>query len=240
MSSVPERIAAELEEEILERRLGAGARFALRTELIDRFGVSANAMNEALRILRERAVIEVRPGVQGGVFVSQPPPQLRLGVIDVWFRGLLVDAVELFEARTMLEDSFASVAAERATPEDCRDLDWAVESLRDNRADPRGYLEANMRFHGTIARAARVPVLAGMYESIVTLVRGTLVRAEFAGPQAAKVIDENIVVHARIAAAIRTRDHETLAAAIRDHRTDLVRLADPSRSPGRTRTRPTS
>jgi DNA-binding FadR family transcriptional regulator len=235
MSSVPERIAAELEEEILEQRLSAGARLALRTELIDRFGVSANAMNEALRILRERSIIEVKPGVQGGVFVAQPPPQLRLGVIDVWFRGLLVDAVDLFEARTMLEDSFAAVAAERATPEDCRDLDWAVESLRDNRADPRGYLEANIRFHRTIARAAGVPVLAGMYESIVTLIRATLVRAEFAGPTAAEVIDENITVHARIASAVRNRDHEALSAAILDHRTDLVRLTDPSRSPGRTR-----
>src|SRR4051812_29573864 len=100
MPSVAERIAGTLEEEILQQRLEPGARFALRTELIDRFGVSASAMNEALRILRERGVIQVRPGAQGGVFIAQPPPQLRLGVIDVWFRGLLVDPVDLFEARS--------------------------------------------------------------------------------------------------------------------------------------------
>ncbi|WP_439656495.1 GntR family transcriptional regulator [Lentzea sp. HUAS TT2] len=116
MTSVPDRIAAELEKEILEQRLDSGARYALRTELIERYGVSANAMNEALRILRERGVVVVKPGVQGGVFIAQPPPQVRLGVIDLWFRGLLVDAVDLFEARSLLEDGFAEVAAERATP----------------------------------------------------------------------------------------------------------------------------
>lgn len=233
MPSVAERIAADLEEEILQRRLAAGARFALRTELIDRFGVSANAINEALRILRERGVIQVRPGVQGGVFVAHPPPQLRLGAIDVWFRGLLVDAVDLFEARSLLEDSLAGVAAERATPEDCRDMEWALEELREAREDARRYLDVNLRFHTAVARAARIPVLAGMYESIVTLVRGTLVRAEFSGSGAAKVIDENILVHARIARAIRERDQPALAAALIDHRADLVRLPDSSRSPGR-------
>lgn len=233
MPSVPERIAAELEQEILQRRLEPGERLALRTDLIDRFGVSANAMNEALRILRERDVISVKPGVQGGVFVTQLPPQVRLGVIDLWFRGLLVDAVDLFEARALLEDTFATVAAERATPEDARDLDWALEELRGAQDDPRRYLEANLRFHSAVARAARVPVLAGMYESIVTLARGTLVRAEFVGSNARQVVAHNVEVHARMAKAIKARDHDALAKALRDHRADLVRISEPSRSPGR-------
>ncbi|MFJ5985062.1 FadR/GntR family transcriptional regulator [Lentzea sp. NPDC092896] len=233
MTSVPDRIAAELEKEILEQRLDSGARYALRTELIERYGVSANAMNEALRILRERGVVVVKPGVQGGVFIAQPPPQVRLGVIDLWFRGLLVDAVDLFEARSLLEDGFAEVAAERATPEDARDLGWALEELRDRRDDPRLYLEANMRLHAVIARAARVPVLAAMYESIVTLLRGALVRAEFAVADPSEALDHNIEVHARLIKAITSGDRELLAAAITDHRTDLVRLTEPSRSPGR-------
>ncbi|WP_189155601.1 FadR/GntR family transcriptional regulator [Lentzea pudingi] len=233
MTSVPERIAADLETEILARRLDSGARFALRTELIERFAVSANAMNEALRILRERGVVTVKPGVQGGVFIAQPPPQVRLGVIDLWFRGLSVDAVDLFEARSVLEDGFAAVAAERATPEDARDLEWALEELRDRKQDPRLYLEANMRFHGVIARAARVPVLANVYESIITLMRGALVRAEFAVPDPSAALDRNVEVHALLARAIISRDREALTGALAAHRTDLVRLAEPSRSPGR-------
>jgi len=90
-----------------------------------------------------------------------------------------------------------------------------------------------MRFHGAVARAARVPVLAGMYESIVTLLRGTLVRAEFSGPAVEDVIDHNVEVHARLARAITTRDHSALAKALVEHRADLVRISEPSRSPGR-------
>ncbi|MFD9701621.1 FadR/GntR family transcriptional regulator [Lentzea sp. NPDC059081] len=225
MTSVPDRIAAELEKEILERRFESGARFALRTELIERFSVSANAMNEALRILRERGVVHVKPGAQGGVFVAQPPPQVRLGVIDVWFRGLRVPAAEVFEARTVLENTFAEVAVERTTPADARDLDWALEEMRARKGDAVQYLEANMRFHAVIARAARVPLLADFYESIVVLLRGALVRAEFAVPDPRPELDANIAVHARLAKAIVTGDRRLLAAALVDHTADLVRFS---------------
>jgi len=233
MTSVPDRIATELEKEILDRRFESGARLALRTELIERFGVSANAMNEALRILRERGVVHVKPGVQGGVFVSQPPPQVRLGAIDLWFRGLRVDAADLFEARSLLENSLAEVAVSRATPEDARDLEWALEELRARKDDALQYIEATMRFHGVIARAARVPVLTEFYESIVVLLRGTVVRAEFAVPDAHAVLDSNIEVHARMARAIINGDRQSLASALDDHGTDLVRLAEPSQRAGR-------
>ena len=225
--SLAERLAEELEQEILRQRMDAGARFGLRSTLIERYAVSANVMNEALRILRDRGVVTVRPGPQGGVFVAHPPPQLRLGAIDLWFRGLHVDPAELFEARTLLEESLAVVAGARATPEDVRDLQWSLAELRDSRADARGYLEANMRLHGVIARAARVPVLAGMYESICVLLRSALVRAEYVAEGHAAIIEHNIGVHAALCDAIGRGDVETLRAVLDDHRTDLVRAPRP-------------
>ena len=104
--SLAERLAEELEQEILRQRMDAGARFGLRSTLIERYAVSANVMNEALRILRDRGVVTVRPGPQGGVFVAHPPPQLRLGAIDLWFRGLHVDPVELCHAAEASQREF--------------------------------------------------------------------------------------------------------------------------------------
>jgi GntR family transcriptional repressor for pyruvate dehydrogenase complex len=69
----------------------------------------------------------------------------------------------------------------------------------------------------------------------VTLLRGTLVRAEYVGPNARAVIDQNIEVHARMTKAIKARDHDALAKILVEHRADLVRVSEPSRSPGRRR-----
>src|SRR6201995_1673467 len=98
-----QQIAAELEAEILANRMPAGARLGLRTDLIDRLHAAPPGRNEALRILRERDLVPARPGPNGGVMVASPPPQLRLGGIDVWHHGLSAEPEKLFEARATLD-----------------------------------------------------------------------------------------------------------------------------------------
>jgi DNA-binding FadR family transcriptional regulator len=114
-----QRIAAEIEAEILADRMPMGTRLGLRTDLIDRFEASPPVMNEALRILRERDLVTVRPGPNGGVMVASLPPQLRLGGIDVWHQGLTAEPEKLFEARSQL-------AAEPPPPgHDPHHLNWS-------------------------------------------------------------------------------------------------------------------
>jgi DNA-binding FadR family transcriptional regulator len=220
-----QRVAAELETEILAARAAPGTRLGLRTELITRFAVSPAVMNEALRILRERDLVDVRPGPNGGVFVANPPPQVRLGGIDLWHHGLSVDPEQLFEARRHLDGMFPAVAMQRATPDDIRAMEWALDDMRaaSGREDARGFLEANMRLHLAIARASRVEVLIGMYQTIVTLLSATMSRAIFVpgteGPRA-----HNLDVHATLIAAIREQDPALLEKALAQHHADMVRV----------------
>ena len=78
-SSRAERVAADLEHEILSARLPVGAHLGRRSEIMDRFGISPTVMNETLRILRDRDLVAVRPGPGGGITVASAPPQVRLG-----------------------------------------------------------------------------------------------------------------------------------------------------------------
>ncbi|MEU7810968.1 FCD domain-containing protein [Pseudonocardia sp. NPDC049154] len=224
-----QRVAADVENELLAERTPVGANLGRRTDLMERFGVSPTVMNEALRILRDRGLVVVRSGPGGGVFVASRPPQVRLGALDLWFTGTGADPLELFEARTHLEDVLARVAVDRAGPSDVRDMEWALEAMR-SAADPRAYLEANLRLHLAIARAARIPVLAGMYESIAAIISGSLVRVELL-PGHEEMYAHNIQVHAELVAAIRDGDREALDKVLGLHRGDLVRAVDSSRSP---------
>jgi DNA-binding FadR family transcriptional regulator len=195
-----------------------------------RFAVSPTVINEALRILRDRGLVAVKPGPGGGVFVASRPPQVRLGALDLWFSGAGVDPLDLFEARTHLEEVLTRVAVDRAGPSDIRDMEWALESMR-SAEEPRAFVEANMRLHQAIARAARIPVLTGMYEAIVAIINGTLTRAELLADHD-EMYTHNIAVHAEIVAAIRDGNREVLEKVMGLHRQDLVRAVDPSRSPG--------
>lgn len=230
-SSRAQRVAAGIENEVLTSRLPTGSRLGVRADLLSRYEVSAPVLNEALRILRERDLVTVRPGVNGGVFVANQPPHVRLGALDLWFSGLSIDPVQLFEARMHLEDTFAQMALHRATPEDIRTMEWALDEMRAAGPDPRSYLDTNMRFHLAIARASRIEVLVGLYESLVTILSGALTRAEYLDNHD-EILRHNLDVHANMVTAIRNGDETTLQKIMKLHRHDMVRITDPSRSPG--------
>jgi len=218
-----QEIAADLEAWILNQRCVAGARLGLRTELIERYGASPAVMNEALRILRERGLVEVKPGPNGGVFVTNPPPQVRLGGIDVWHQGLVVNPEQLFEARRHLDNVFATVALARATPDDVRDMQWALEEMRAAQHDAHALLDAMMRLHLAIARASRIEVLVGMYQTIVVLLSSTMTKASFVPGQEDRR-RHNLEVHAGLVAAIRDRDPLSLEKLLAEHEHDMERL----------------
>src|ERR687885_440239 len=71
-SRVPraEAVARDLEAEILGGRLTPGDRLGTKDDLRQRFGVAVATVNEAVRLLETRGLIEARPGPGGGVFVA--------------------------------------------------------------------------------------------------------------------------------------------------------------------------
>ena len=54
-----------------------GDRIATKDELRERFGVAVATINEAVRLLETRGVIEARPGPGGGIFVARAVRRVR-------------------------------------------------------------------------------------------------------------------------------------------------------------------
>lgn len=218
-----ERIAEVLQDEIVAGGLATGARLGLRTELIARFGASPSATDEALRLLRDRGLVTVRPGPTGGVFVADQPAPVRLGVIDAWFSAAVSDPRELFAARVFLDDAFAALAVTRAEPEDVRALAWALDEMRAAHDEARAYLDASMRFHLALARASRLSVVVGLYETVVALLRAGMTRARFVGSGDDRVA-ASIEVHEGMLAAVRDGDAAAMGKLVALHGADLKRL----------------
>lgn len=225
-----EELADEIEMEILRAGMPAGTRLGLRTELIERHQVSPGVMNEALRLLRARELVTVKQGQSGGVYVADQPPGVRLGALDLWFQGMTVPPLQVFESRTLLEDMFNTLALERAVPEDLPAVEVALRAMHEQAHDARGFFEANVEFHRAIARSTRVEVLVGLYDAMVTVLTGSLVRAAWTDGHAA-TIDHNLRVHSQILEAIRAGDRKRLETATRLHHVDMVSISEPEKSP---------
>lgn len=220
-----EAVAEAVQEDIAATGAATGDRLGLRTELIARHGVSPSVMNEALRLLRDRGIVTVRPGPSGGVFVAEQPAQVRLGAIDLWFSTAVPNPRELFDARTFFDDAFAVLAVDRAGPNDVRAMESAVADMRDHRDDAARYMQATVAFHAAIAHAAGPTVVVGLYETVLALLRAGVVRAAFVEPRD-ELVAHALQIHEGITAAVRDRDPDAMAKLLALHRADLERLPD--------------
>ncbi|TPG36507.1 FadR/GntR family transcriptional regulator [Mycolicibacterium hodleri] len=228
-SSRAERVAADLEHEILSSRLPVGAHLGRRSELMDRFGISPTVMSETLRILRDRDLVLVRPGPGGGITVASAHPQVRVGALDMSFQASNPHPLDLFEARLYLEFGLTKAAFERATREDVAAMREAIATMRSS-TDAAPYFDAVLAFHGVVAAAAHIPVLEGMHQLVVTSIKAVLTRVVFAEDHE-RLLARSLHVHDDIVAAIALHDQPSFVAAINRHDEDLIRGDDPDRTP---------
>lgn len=224
-----EHVASAIEDEILQARIPVGERLGRRTELIERFAVSPSIMNEALRLLRNQGMVTVRPGVGGGIFVARMPPQIRLGVVDLWFHDSGIHPMELFEARVHLEGALTEVAFARATAEDVSLMRAEVDRIA-NAPDAKAFINGVMALHRAIVSAAHITVLDAMHQSIVAVLQANISRAAYIDDYQ-EVHQKSVTVHRDLVEAIATRDRHAFARVMPIHNDALVRADDPRRSP---------
>ncbi|WP_218834794.1 FadR/GntR family transcriptional regulator [Rhodococcus sp. ACS1] len=217
-----EYLATQIEKDILDSAGRSGDRLGLRTDLIEQYSVSPAVMNEALQILRERGLIVVKRGASGGIFVNEVPPQLRIGVADMWFQGV-ADVGEVFQARLAMDTLLCEMAFHRVTPEGVKTMSWALDEIQAVRRDPKAFFIANLRFHLAIARVASIPYLTDLYGALVTILSNSVIKAQFI-PDHEGGVSHSIESHGQLLDAIRSDNIERLRIALANHSEQVDRV----------------
>jgi DNA-binding FadR family transcriptional regulator len=122
-----------------------------------------------------------------------------------------------------------TVAFDRASPDDVKQMRSCLLDVG-YAGDAGTYLEAVMELHRVIARAAQIPVLDGMHETVIAAIRATLRGANFIDGHE-EMLRHSVQVHEGIVDSIATRERAAFAKFVGLHDQDLVRAEDPSRSP---------
>ncbi len=146
-NSLPELVYAEIEQLILRGELVSG-QHVNESELAARFGTSRGPIREALRALEEAGL--VRSEKNRGVFVRE---------ISV------AEADEIYDVREALDQLIGERVADRATPEQVRDLK-AVAAEMDaatSLQDVKRYHALNLKFHDMLVDFAGNARLAASY-----------------------------------------------------------------------------
>lgn len=204
-------VARQLLQLLTSGDLAPGSRLPPERALAERLGVGRSAVREAIASLEILGVIQVRPG--SGSYLRGGASELLPRTLS-W--GLLLAASrteELLEIRSGLEGQAASLAAERATDADIRDLKKYLDRMRRSLDRPKAFIESDVRFHAAIAHAAGNEVLADLLQTIRSLLQVWTER----GLRTREQADDAYAEHAAVYEAIAARDTDRAADRMGAH-----------------------
>ncbi len=207
-----EQIVSQIEQRIVAGDLKVGDQLPSENELARQFAVSRTAVREAIKALREKRLVEVRPG--RGTFITNGMPDAMRHSLDLLMKfGSMNGFSYLVEVREILEPEIAALAATRITDESIAPMQEAVATMDTALDNLDVFVEADLDFHLALADATQNPIIPILVDPIIDLlqkqrksiglVNGGLRRGQFH--------------HKRILAAVIQRDPHAARQAMQDH-----------------------
>ena len=215
-TSLADRVADVLTEEIHSGRWPVGSKLPTEVRLVEQLGVSRTVVREAISRLRNAGLVEPRQG--SGVYVLKPTmAPLDLSVDERHTPETQVKVLQVVEVRRAVEAEAAGLAAERGTLDDIAAMREALVTLDRAVASGGDGVEEDLAFHRTIADASGNPVLAAtvryLGEVLRTGIRVTRANEARREDFIQQVRDE----HVAIVAAIASGDRKAARGAARAH-----------------------
>ncbi len=173
-SRIFQDVVNQIQEAILDGRIRPGEKLPAERELGEMLGTSRGTLREALRVLEQKGLIEIRLGVDGGAIVKDPGGKQITESLAMLIRSQKVSLSHLAEFREDVEGTVAGLAARRAKK---GDIHWLQELIVEMKAcwetglaQWSEFMRVDEKIHMLIARISGNPV----YEVIVKTIHDNI------------------------------------------------------------------
>ncbi len=213
-------LAGEIEQQILDRDFKPGELIGTIDSLRERSGFARSTVAEAIRLLADRGLAEIRPGRGGGLFATAAGPMVKirhtlLAVTDA--PSSVAEAVAVREALEVLIDVDA---AGHRTPTDIADITKLLTKLKSAAAKgTTQFLLANWDLHERIALISPNQTASALYLSMTRFVRDHAVAAthDDAPESASRWLHIRVETHEQLVDAIVAGDVAATRSAVDKH-----------------------
>lgn len=207
------KVAAEIEEAIVAKKIPPGDRLPSEMELCTQFGVSRTAVREALRTLSAKGMISIEKG--RGIFVKSISSEHVSDSMHSYLEvtGNKNTMLEVIEARIIIEPAIAEYAALHHTDEDIAALRQNLEEMRLN-TDKAEHARLDMKFHLLIAEASGnniMPLILNPIHRLMPNIKKRIMKSVPGAKQAA------LIWHKKVIEAVESRDPKKAYLAMKGH-----------------------
>ncbi len=165
-----EDIALKLEAAILDGSLAPGERLPSERDMQVRFGTGRGVVREAVKMLQQKGLLEVRKGVKGGAFVRRIEVAKVSESLGLFLQQHPVDPETLVEFRETLDRTITLLAVARGTREEKERLFAAAVRFEELLGVPDPDLATAVEFDRELnlmlARMARNPLFEWVMQAL--------------------------------------------------------------------------
>ncbi len=163
-------VVDQVQAAILDGKIEVGAKLPPERELCESFQVSRGSLREALRILEQKSLIEMRLGVNGGAYVKDANSELMAENLAMLIRSQSISLEHLAQFREGVESTVAGLAAETITEVDNKKLQALIEEAEVCRNKGLGswdeFIQVDEKVHMEIARITGNPLYTFILNSV--------------------------------------------------------------------------
>ena len=163
-------VVDQIQTSILDGKITPGSKLPPERDLCELFQTSRGTLREALRILEQKNLIEIRLGVNGGAYVRNPNSELMAENLAMLIRSNEVGLDHLEEFREGIEGDVASLAAQRATAADIEQLQNLLAGAKQLYEQGLGrwpdFVRLDEQIHMAIAKVAGNPLYDFVLRSV--------------------------------------------------------------------------
>ena len=193
-----------------------GDKLPTESEITRAFGVSRTVVREAMSRLQQAELVETRHGI--GTFVREGAESAPFR-IDPVASATLNELIAILELRVSIETEAAALAAERRSAFHLAVMRRALDTFARQLAQSKDAVQADFRFHLTIAQATGNRHFADLIRYLGTMLfpRTRVNAAQLAGEKRSAYLGRVNREHEKIYEAIARSAPEAARAAMRAH-----------------------
>jgi GntR family transcriptional repressor for pyruvate dehydrogenase complex len=165
-----QRIVEQIERRIEAGDLKVGDQLPSERELAEQFAVSRIAVREAVKTLREKGLVKIKPG-KGTFITNRTSDVVRSSLSMLMKFGSMDGSANLVEVREILEPEIAALAATRISKEQIAAMSNAVDVMEGALDKVDVFVESDLDFHLALAHATQNPIIPILMDSIIDLLR---------------------------------------------------------------------
>lgn len=201
-------VSNQIEKQIQEGVLKEKDRLSER-KLAEKYGVSRTVVREALKLLNEKGLVEIRYGK--GNFVCVPDNTIVMDKFASSINNSSLKTEDVVEAREILETAMATYITDRIDDKEIDAMSKIIEVMETAIDDGEAYAKLDAEFHALLTKAIKNEVLELIMGALNNL---TNRRTLYPSIEDRKLTHEE---HKRIFNSLKSRDGDALKEAVMLH-----------------------